>query len=372
MIYLDNAATTLIKPVSVERAVLKAMRSMASPGRGGHRPAMLAAETVLDCRIAAAELFHVTDPERIVFTMNATHALNLAIRSLVAAGDRVVISGFEHNSVTRPLHALHADICVAGRAVFDPEDTLAAFQKMLPTAKAAVCTHVSNAFGYILPIYEIAELCREYRVPLIVDASQSAGILPVDAQRLGAAFIAMPGHKALFGPQGTGILICGETGSPLLYGGSGSESFLQEMPEYLPDRLEAGTHNVCGIAGLHAGIAYVQECGTGVILDHEKRLLEIMARELSDSGQDLFLGEAEHQCGVISMRAGRMDCEWLAQQLADRDICVRSGLHCAPAAHQSVGTIETGTVRFSFSPFVTEEQVRCACDALQEILKASS
>ena len=372
MIYLDNAATTLIKPASVEHAVLAAIRTMASPGRGGHSPAMRAADRVLDCRIAAADLFHAADPERIVFTMNATHALNMAIRSLVEKGDKVVISGFEHNSVTRPLHALHADIHVAGQVLFDPEETLTAFRDALPGAKAAVCTHVSNAFGYILPICEIADLCREYGVPLIVDASQSAGVLPVDAGRLGAAFIAMPGHKALFGPQGTGILICGRPGKPLMQGGSGSESVRQEMPAYLPDRLEAGTHNVCGIAGLLAGIEYVREKGTDAILAHEKSLLALMGRELSDCGMELYLADNDSQCGVLSLRSESFDCEFVAQSLAERGICVRSGLHCAPFAHQSAGTIETGTVRFSFSPFVTAGQVQTACAALREIQNGTS
>ena len=372
MIYLDNAATTLIKPPAVEYAVLQAMRTMASPGRGGHAPAMLAAETVLDCRIAAAELFHVPEPEQVVFTMNATHGLNIAIHSLCPKGTRVLISGFEHNSVTRALRAAGAEIRVAGRKLFAPDDTLAQLQRQLSWAQLVVCTHVSNVFGYILPIYEIAELCRQRGVPLIVDASQSAGILEVDMQRLGAAFIAIPGHKALFGPQGTGILLCGENGLPLLHGGSGSESALQEMPAYLPDRLEAGTHNVCGIAGLLAGISYVQEKGTAHIFSHEWKMLEIMRRELTDSGLELFAGREETQCGVLSLRSRKLDCERIAQQLADRGICVRSGLHCAPTAHESAGTIQTGTVRFSFSPFTTAEQVKGASAALREITESLS
>ncbi len=327
---------------------------------------MLAAETVFDCRIAASELFHVREPEQIVFTLNATHALNIAIHSLVSEGGSAVVSGFEHNSVTRALHAYGARIQVAGRTLFDPEDTLDAFRKNLPGAKLAVCTHVSNVFGYILPIYEIAALCREFEVPLIVDASQSAGILEVDAQRLGAAYIAMPGHKALFGPQGTGILICGEAGIPLLHGGSGSESILQEMPAFLPDRQEAGTHNVCGIAGLLAGIRYVQEKGRNQILAHEKTLLDTLRRELSDSGLELFLGSDGTQSGVVSLRSTRHDCEWIGQRLAERGICVRSGLHCAPTAHESAGTIYSGTVRFSFSPFVTVGQIKTACAAVRE------
>ena len=365
MIYLDNAATTIPKPVTVERAVLEAMRGMASVGRGSHPPAMRAAETVLDCREAAAKLFHVSDPERVVFTMNATHALNIAIRSLVKPGDRVVISGFEHNAVTRPLHALGANITVAGRQLFNREAVLQEFRAALPGAKAAVCTHVSNVFGFILPIGEIAKLCKQNGVPLIVDASQSAGMLPVDMRAWEAAFIAMPGHKGLFGPQGTGLLLCGQDGTPLLYGGSGSNSRLQTMPPDLPDRLEAGTHNVCGIAGLLAGIRYVQEKGTEAIFSHEQKLLRVLLEELEGSGLECFSGM--DQSGVLSLRSARLDGEELAQALGARGVCVRSGLHCAPLAHESAGTLETGTVRFSLSPFVEERQIREAAGILREL-----
>ena len=221
MIYLDNAATTMIKPEAVARAMTDAMRRAASPGRGGHVPAMTAAEIVFRCRENASELFNVPEPERIVFTMNATHALNIAIRSLAHKGTRVLVSGYEHNSVTRPLAQLGADIAVASSAPFDRNGILKAFRDKIPAAELVVCTHVSNVFGFILPVYEIAEMCRRAGVPFILDASQSAGVLEVDYQALGAAFIAMPGHKALFGPQGTGILICGVEGEPLLSGGSG-------------------------------------------------------------------------------------------------------------------------------------------------------
>ena len=367
MIYLDNAATSLIKPLSVARAVSQAINTLASPGRGGHRPAMQAAETVLDCRMAAAELFHVPSPEQVVFTMNATHGLNLAIRSLAGPDSKVLISGFEHNSVTRPLHALGAEILVAGRTLFDPQGALNEFQKQIGEADLVVCTHVSNAFGYILPIREIAELCRENSVPLIIDASQSAGVLPLDLEALGAAFIAMPGHKGLYGPQGTGLLLCGTEARPLLYGGSGSDSLSQEMPDYLPDRLEAGTPNVCGIAGLLAGLRYVREKGSDRILSQEQRLLGQMVSALQESSLQLFTGPSGTQSGVLSVRSESLDCETLAEKLAEAGICVRSGLHCAPLAHRSAGTLETGTVRFSFSPFVTEEQISYVCKILNTL-----
>ena len=366
MIYLDSAATSLLKPAAVERAVLRAMRTMTSPGRGGHAPTMLAAETVYDCREAAATLFHMPDASRVVFTMNATHALNIAIRTLVRPGTRVLVSGFEHNAVTRPLHAAGADVRVAGRRLFDPEAMLQEWRVALPGTDVAVCTMVSNVFGYVLPIAEIAELCRKTGVKLIVDASQAAGILPVDAERLQAAFIAMPGHKGLMGPQGTGILLCGEDGDPLIQGGSGSESRLQTMPETLPERLEAGTHNVCGIAGLLEGIRHVSEKGTDGILAHETQLLQKAVDCLDGSGFALYTGPERTQCGVLSLRCPWMDCEELAGRLAVRGVCVRAGLHCAPAAHESAGTLETGTLRLSFSPFLSAGELARGCSVLLE------
>ena len=284
MIYLDSAATSLLKPRTVHMAVQNAMRTMASPGRGGHRPALLAAETAYDCRALLAELFSAPGPENVVFTMNATHALNIAISSLISSGDRVVVSGWEHNAVTRPLHLIGADIDVAASPLFNREATVDAFREKIPGAKAVVCTHVSNVFGFVLPIYEIAALCRKAGVPLIVDASQSAGLIEVDMAELGAEFICMPGHKGLMGPQGTGVLLCRESGQPLMAGGTGSESRSQTMPEFLPDRLEAGTHNIPGIAGLMAGAEYVRAHGADNIGAHEHSLMRRMARQLEGAG----------------------------------------------------------------------------------------
>ncbi len=371
MIYLDQAATSLIKPPSVEYAVVRAMRTMASPGRGGYEPAMRAAETVFRCRETAAEMFRLPGPDRVVFTANATHGLNLAIRTLVKPGDPVVISGFEHNSVTRPLHALGARVRVAGRRLFDPKDTWEDFRKMLPGAACAVCTCVSNAFGYLLPFTEIAALCRREGVPLILDASQAAGVLELDMERLGAAFMAMPGHKSLFGPQGTGLLLCGMNAEPLLYGGSGSDSLDQSMPAYLPDRLEAGTHNVCGIAGLLAGLEYVRAKGTEQILRTERELLLQCREELSSTELELFAGDPAAQCGVLSLRSRRFDAETLAARLAERGVCVRSGLHCAPLAHESAGTLASGTVRLSFSPMLDASQISRACAVIRQAAERS-
>ena len=284
MIYFDAGATTLQKPETVARAMYRAVGQLSSPGRGSYPATRAAEETDLQCRTLAAKLFGVTDPARVVFTSCATHGLNIAVHSLVKPGAtvllsgyehnavtrplasiadvrlRVVISGYEHNAVTRPLHAIPGvELTVADGPLFDGEEMVRQFAAALACpADAVICTHVSNVFGFRLPVERIAALCREKGVPFVLDASQSAGMLPVDMDALGAAFIAMPGHKGLYGPQGTGLLLCGAEPEPLLRGGTGSQSILQEMPEELPDRLEAGTHNMPGIAGLLEGLRFVE------------------------------------------------------------------------------------------------------------------
>lgn len=358
MIYLDSAATTLQKPSSVSAAVCRAMGQMSSPGRGSHRSAMLAAETVFQCRETAARLFGAAKLDYVVFTSNATHGLNIAIKSTVKPGSSVMITGYEHNAVTRPLRAIpNVSIQVAQGPLFCPDLLLEKVQEILKKGvDAAVCTHVSNVFGYVLPIKEISELCRKHGVPLIVDASQSAGCLPISLEEWGAEFIAVPGHKGLYGPQGTGILICSsEKVKPLLEGGTGSASAMQTMPEYLPDRLEAGTHNVPGISGLLEGLKFVEEQGITNILEHERRLALYAARRLEHiPGIELFFAPGlRNQTGVLSFRVDGIDCETVAEGLQQADIAVRAGLHCAPLAHQSAGTMETGTVRLSVSAFNT-------------------
>ena len=345
MIYLDNGATSLHKPQAVHQAVANALRHCANPGRGGHQAAMEASRQVFACREAASRLFRCP-AERIVMTMNCTHGLNIAINSLIPPGGRVIISGFEHNAVTRPLHDRGVRIQVAGRRLFDWADTLEAFERSLKKgADAAVFTHVSNVFGYILPVEEMAALCRNYGVPFILDAAQSAGVLPVNMETLGAAYIAMPGHKGLLGPQGTGLLLCGHEPRPLLFGGTGSESLNQSMPAFLPDRLEAGTLNVPGIAGLTAGLRYVQDRGIQKIFRQEHRAMTQAVADLQALGFRPFTGA--HQAATVSL-VPDMDCERAAEILAQQGIAVRSGLHCAPLAHESAGTLETGTVRISF------------------------
>lgn len=361
MIYLDYGATSFHKPPGVFRAVQRAMSQCASPGRGGYRAAEEAARTVYACRETAAELFDCK-PEQVVLTSNCTHGLNIAIRSLVRPEAKVVVSGFEHNAVMRPLYALNARISVAGRRLFDWEDTLEEFRRALRAgADAAVFTHVSNVFGYELPVEQMAELCVGAGVPFILDAAQSAGTLPVKLGALGAEFIAMPGHKGLLGPQGTGLLLCAGQTLPLLYGGTGSESIRHDMPDLPPERLEAGTMNVPGAAGLTQGMNYVRRYGRQ-IREAERRQGAACARGLEKLGFRVFTGP--HQGGTVSFQTGG-DCQEAAEQLAQMGIAVRAGLHCAPYAHESAGTLETGTVRVSFGHDAGEAQT-------QALLRAAS
>ena len=353
MIYLDNGATSFHKPHQVMDAVGRAMRTCANPGRGGYSAAMHAAKTVYDCREQAAAMFDC-DPEQVAFTSNCTHGLNIAIGTLVRPGDPVIVSGFEHNAVTRPLHALGAKITIAGRKLFDQADTLENFEKALKRgAKAAVFTHVSNVFGYILPVEEMAVLCKKYGVPFVIDGAQSAGTLPLSLKRLEADFIAIPGHKGLLGPQGTGLLLCGSQPIPLLRGGTGSNSKMQEMPRELPDALEAGTLNVPGIAGLAQGIRYLRRVGLCSVAQREKRQAKRCAEALMRMGFRVFSGE--NQSGTVSF-VSDIDCEEFAQKLASHGIAVRAGLHCAPTAHESAGTLDSGTVRVSFGADATDAQ----------------
>ena len=372
MIYLDSAATTFQKPRSVVDAMAEAMATMSSPGRGGYPAAMRAADAAFDCRTELAELYHLQNPEQVVFILNATHALNIAIKSLVPPGGRAVISGYEHNAVTRPLEALGARVSVAAAPLFRPEAVLEAFDRLVvPGVDAVICSHVSNVFGFVQPVEAIAALCRKRGVPFVIDDSQAAGVLTLDMAALGAAFIAMPGHKGLYGPQGTGVLLCGQDvpTRTLLEGGTGSLSEQQAMPDFLPDRLEAGTHNMPGIAGLLAGVRFVRQLGPEAICAEERQLAALAAEGLRRiPGLRVYaLPDLAAQTGVLSVVPEHLDAEALGNALAERGIAVRAGLHCAPLAHRTAGTLDTGTVRISFSHWNTREEVYRLLAAIGEI-----
>ena len=376
MIYLDAAATTLEKPEAVSRAMAEAVNSMSSPGRGNYPASRRAEETAFRCRSEAAELFDVTSPEQVIFTANATHGLNIAITTLVKPGSRVVVTGYEHNAVMRPLHAIeNVEIEIIDAPLFQPQLMVQQCCRALEQgADAMISTYVSNVFGYVLPIEEIAEACRRYGVPLIVDASQAAGVLPVSLRRWGADFVAMPGHKGLYGPQGTGLLLCGGEAEPLLRGGTGSASRSWEMPRELPDRLEAGTHNMPGIAGLLEGLRFVRSRGIDAISHHERQLTQRAVQRLGNvNGVQLYCAEREtDQTGVLSLRIDGCGCEAVGEALAARGVAVRAGLHCAPLAHRTAGSLESGTVRISPSAFTSPEQIDRFCSLLQGIIRESA
>lgn len=371
MIYFDSAATTLRKPPAVSRAVRYAMATMASPGRGDHGPAARAGKTLLACRERAAGLFGVGEPDRVVLTANATHGLNIAIKSLVKPGSRVLLSGWEHNAVTRPLQTIpDLRVEILQTPLFRPDLFLEELDRRLNgEVDVMVCTQVSNVFGYVLPVAETAALCRARGVPLIVDASQGAGLLPIRLEDWGAEFVAMPGHKGLYGPQGTGLLLCREGGEPILEGGTGSDSRSRTMPDFLPDRLEAGTHNVPGAAGLLAGMDFVRRTGPGRLLRHETGLKDLAGAGLEGlPGVQVFWTRGDSQTGVLSFRVAHWDAGTLADCLSTRGIALRAGLHCAPTAHETVGTVETGTLRLSFSAFNTWREVEAFLDIMRKIV----
>lgn len=371
MIYLDNAATTLIKPKQVARNVQYAVNHLSSPGRGQYKYTDDAGKIIFDLREKAAHLFHISAPENVVITFNATHALNMAINSRVTKGSKVVTSGYEHNAVTRPLYALGADVVSMKTPLFDKEAMIDAFYKNINSSTdCVVCTAVSNVFGYILPIDEISEICREKSVPLIIDASQSAGVLDLDFQKLGCDFMAMPGHKALYGVQGTGLLLCENDLKPLLHGGTGADSKNKFMPDYLPDAGEAGTHNMPGIYGLSAGLDFVSQITPRKIGEYERKLAMLLAEKLcSLNGVRVYFDEHfENQTGVVSFMVKDADCVEVADYLAHRGICVRAGMHCAPLAHDTAGTYKTGTVRVSFSAFNTRADAEAVFLAVKGFL----
>lgn len=374
MIYFDNAATSLQKPRAVYQAVQKAMREAGGYGRSGHRPAIYAGELVYECRENARKLFGLQAPEQVVFTMNATHALNQAIHALAGPETRAAITGYEHNSVVRPLAARGIRYRVLEGGPFDAAAMLESASRALEDgADLFLINHVSNVFGGIAPVEELDKMLYNAGVPMILDASQSAGALEISVPSLRSlAAVCMPGHKGLLGPQGTGmLLVCSEKlQKPLMQGGTGSLSQDMFQPALMPDRFESGTPNVPGIAGLAEGLRFLLHYGVGRVRRQEMELTEDLARRLAAlPGIEVFRSpEPARQAGVLSFRHATVSCETLAEKLADADICVRAGLHCAPLAHRSAGTLQSGTVRVSFGPFNTRREVREFATALCEIL----
>ncbi len=377
MIYLDNAASSHPKPPAVYDAVAAALRVGANPGRGGHRPALEAARTVLETRCRVAELLGVSDPARVVFTANGSHALNLALKGALRAGDHVVTTAMEHNSVLRPLAALArrgVGATVVGadaRGWVDPADLAAA---CTPATRLVALTHASNVVGTIQDAAAVGDLCRRRGLLFLLDAAQTAGVVPLDLEGLGVHLLAAPGHKGLLGPQGTGILALapGVELATLLEGGTGTHSEEREMPRELPEGLEAGTLNAPGLAGLGAGVGYLRERGVDAVRAGEEELLRWLLPELARvPGLELYgLPGAAGRVAVVSFNLAGRDGAHLGFALDEvYGIAVRVGLHCAPDAHRALGTFPVGTVRASFGPLNTLEDAEALVRALRELAR---
>ena len=365
-LYLDNAATSFPKPESVCAAVDRTMRhGAANPGRGGYRLSLEAGRTVLAARTAAARLVGMPDPAQIIFVANATEALNLALFGVLRTGDRVVTTSMEHNAVVRPLRAL-ADQGVevvkvpADRSGFVPPAEVK--RACTPDTRLLVMTHCSNVTGTLQAVEELGPWCRAQGILLLVDAAQSAGLFPLDVGAMAIDLLAVPGHKAIMGPPGTGFLCVGAGVQlrPLLYGGTGTRSTSDAQPEELPERLESGTQNVVGLAGLHAALEFLQEIGLNRLWEHERALLGQLLAGLRRMPAVRLYGpvDAGRHGGALSFTLAGLDPAAVGYRLDHEfDIGVRVGLHCAPDAHRTIGTFPQGTIRVSPGWFNTHDDI---------------
>jgi cysteine desulfurase family protein len=373
MIYLDNAATSFPKPPQVVEAVRRCMAEYCgNPGRGSHPLGLAAAEQVYACREAVSALLGVGAPERVSFTLNATHALNVAIQGALFAGGHALISELEHNAVRRPLCAL----AKAGRVRFDafpvvgltPAALLSELESRLrPDTRAVICTHASNVCSVSLPVAEIGALCRRRGLLFVLDAAQSAGLLPIDMQKMKIDMLAAPAHKSLYGIQGCGVLALGEgvLPPPLMTGGSGVDSLADEMPADPPERYEAGTLPTPAVVGLLEGIGSLRQGDPQEALRRECALFRAAAQRLQALGLRVYL--PEHEGAVLLFDHPRVPANAIGNLLARQGICVRTGLHCAPMAHRALGTRPEGAVRVSFGRFNTPADVDALWLALKEL-----
>ena len=363
MIYLDNAATTFPKPETVRCAVLRCLRCFgANPGRAGHALAAKASEEAFLAREALAAFFGA-QTERTIFTLNCTHAVNLALKGVLEKGDHVIISSLEHNAVLRPLERLRQDGLIGDDAAqVVPGDAAATVQNfralIRPATKLLFVTHVSNVFGTVLPLRKLSRLAREHDLLFGVDAAQSAGVYPLSLEDPGVDLLCLPGHKGLFGPMGTGALLLSERVEPrpLLEGGTGSLSLQSAMPETLPERLESGTLNLPGVVGLRAGLQFAAAQGLDAIRAHEQALIGTLREDLSViRGVRLF---GEPGATLLSFAVDGRSSEEVAAALDRCGFAVRAGFHCAALAHTRHASTETGTVRVSPSVFTTKKQIK--------------
>lgn len=375
MIYLDNAATTLHKPKDVINAVVEALNTMGNAGRGQGEASLFSARTIFDTRELLSRFFGGKDPREIVFTSNSTESLNIAIKGLLLPGDHVITTVLEHNSVLRPLYemeSLGVEISFVNaddKGNININDIEASIKE---NTKLIVTTHASNLTGDMVDVKAVGAIAKKHRVLYLVDASQTAGVYPIDVREMNIDMLAFTGHKGLLGPQGTGGLYVREgiLIKPLLTGGTGVQTFLKSQPEEMPTRLEAGTLNGHGIAGLHAGVEYINRIGIDSIREKELQLMWQFYDGIKDIRGIKIYGDFDTKIrtAVVSLNFEDYDSgEFSEELLEEYGITTRSGGHCAPLLHEHFGTKEQGMVRFSFSHFNTEEEVNMAIKAIKEM-----
>jgi cysteine desulfurase family protein len=377
MIYLDNAATSFPKPEAVYRALdAFARHDLANPGRAGHKMALAAEHALDDCRHRLNQLFRGEGPERFIFTLNCTDALNMAFKGVLAEGDHVVTTNLEHNSISRPLRAMElagritvTRVPADGGGTVDPDAVRAA---LTPRTRLVAMTHGSNVLGTVQPIAEVGRIAREREILFLADAAQTAGVVPIDIQAMHIDLLALPGHQSLMGPTGTGALYVGPAATVGAWreGGTGGDSSSETQPREYPYFLEGGTPNVLGVAGLAAGIQFVTEKGLEDIHRHEVELCERLWRRLDEIGGYEVFGHRDHarRVGTLSFRSEALPAAEIGGILDQAfDIAIRPGLHCAPYIHRAIGTFPDGAVRVSPGVFNTPEDIDALAQALAEI-----
>lgn len=375
MIYLDNGATSFPKPLSVRQNVdISLKKFSANPGRSGHSLSLRAAKEIFECRKRLKELFNVNSEEEIIFTENCTMALNTVTFGLLSEGDHVLISSMEHNSVTRPLESLK-DKGVTYSTFdysYDDNETVDNVRNLIkPETKLVICTHASNVFGFRFPIERICALCHAYGILFCVDSAQSAGVFDIDVGTNQYDFVCMSGHKSLYGPMGTGVLILNNRNlKPLLYGGTGTESVKKSQPEGLPEKFESGTQNMNGISGLKAGVDFVKNRGIKNIYNHEYKLAKRLFNGLANNRKVITYNKSFDYgkvAPVVSFNIDGVYSEDLVAKLNKYGIMTRGGLHCSPLAHTTMNTIENGTVRVVPGAFNTINDINYLLNIIRKL-----
>lgn len=375
MIYLDNAATTMRKPEVVVQAVTEAMCTMGNAGRGVHDAALDASRIIFDTRMKLAEFFHGDNPTQIVFTMNSTESLNIAIKGILEPGDHVITTALEHNSVLRPLYEMEEK---GVELTIIPSDTVGRiyyqdFEKNVrKNTKAIICTHGSNLTGNLIDIERVGKIAKQHGLLFVVDASQTAGVFPIDVQKMNIDILCFTGHKGLLGPQGTGGMYVREglEVKPLLSGGSGVQTYSRKHPAQMPTALEAGTLNAHGLAGLRAAVGYLQEIGIDNIRKKEQELMWYFYENIKEIPGVKIYGDfsGKERCAIVTLNLWEYDSSEVSDALfMNYGISTRPGAHCAPLMHEALGTVEQGAVRFSFSHYNTREEVDKVIAALKEL-----